>query len=51
MWPHLLQACQSLEQVLAEDQYLATRVQRISIDSHQKAPYSVYRSGLHLLEN
>ena len=40
------QACHSLEQVLAEDQYLATRVERVTIDSHQKAAYSVYRSVL-----
>lgn len=40
-----LQACQSLEQVLAEDQFLSTRVERITIDSHQKAAYSVYRSA------
>ncbi|KAL3134661.1 hypothetical protein ABBQ32_007669 [Trebouxia sp. C0010 RCD-2024] len=41
---HLIaSACHSLEQVLAEDQYLATRVERVTIDSHQKAAYSVYR--------
>ena len=40
-----VQACHSLEQVLAEDQYLSTRVQRVTIDSHQKAAYSVYRSA------
>lgn len=39
----LLQACQSLEQLLAEDQYLSTRVDKITIDSRQKAAYSVYR--------
>ena len=41
----LVQACHSLEQVLAEDQYLSTRVQHVTIHSHQKAAYSVYRSA------
>lgn len=38
-----LQACQDLEQLLAEDQYLSTRVDKITIDTRQKAAYSVYR--------
>lgn len=51
--PAVLQACQSLEQLLAEDQYLSTRVDKITIDSRQKAAYSIHRqanSALNLVQ-